>query len=159
MKHDQPASGATRVWYRYVAPPGGPGIVTMAQEIIAFGVAFAVPLAVSIAAEQFLLADRWCSVSKGSRMRSHLEEGAKPVDGAAGMLSIEGRTGHAAAYRVRYLLRRDFWRGGAPFGLAEVAAGEDGLAKKAAGSTSRATATRAKTATVGFSSPRSMPPT
>jgi hypothetical protein len=53
------------------------------------------------------LANLWHPVSKGSRIRSHVEVGAKPVAGAEGMRSIEGRTAHASGHAVRYSERTD----------------------------------------------------
>ena len=49
-----------------------------------------------------MLADRWHPVSKGSRIRGHIEAGAKPVAGAAGTRSVDGRVAHARGHGVRY---------------------------------------------------------
>ena len=48
------------------------------------------------------LAQLWLPVSVGSRIRGHLEDGAKPVAGAAGTHPVEGRTAHASGHAVRY---------------------------------------------------------
>jgi hypothetical protein len=49
-----------------------------------------------------MLADRWHPVSKASKIRGHIEDGAKPVAGAAGTRSIDARVAHAAGHGVRY---------------------------------------------------------
>jgi hypothetical protein len=53
------------------------------------------------------LAGKWHPVSTGSRIRGHLEDGAKPVAGAAGTRSIEGRVAHAREQGVRFSERKE----------------------------------------------------
>jgi hypothetical protein len=48
------------------------------------------------------LAEQWQPVSKGSKIRGHLEDGAKPVAGAAGTRSVDGRVAHASGHVVRF---------------------------------------------------------
>ena len=48
------------------------------------------------------LAERWQPVSKASRIRGHFEDGAKPVAGAAGTRSIDGRVAHARPHGVKF---------------------------------------------------------
>jgi hypothetical protein len=53
------------------------------------------------------LARRWHPISTGSRIRSTTADGARPVAGAEGPRSVEGRVAHAAGHGVRYSERTD----------------------------------------------------
>jgi hypothetical protein len=48
------------------------------------------------------LAATWHPVSSGSRIRGHIEEGAKPVGGISGTRMVDARTAHASETSVRF---------------------------------------------------------